>query len=257
MFDQQALFALAISLIAGLSTMLGTVVIFVGGGRNEKLLTASLGFAAGVMLSISFSDLVPQARDLIAAEKGAHMGIVWMDLFVIVGVLIALGLDYLVPHEAVYEEADRQHQDLFRVGVVSTLAIMLHNFPEGIATFMAGYSDTTLGISLGIAIAFHNIPEGVSVAMPVYFATKDKGKALKFTFLAGIAEPIGALLAFFVLRPYLNGFVVGSSFAFVAGIMLYISIEELIPSSRQYGHKRLALFSTLAGIVLMPLSHLI
>jgi ZIP family zinc transporter len=112
-------------------------------------------------------------------------------------------------------------------------------------------------VSLGVAIALHNIPEGVSVAMPVYFATKDKGKALKFTFISGISEPIGALLAFFVLRPFLNGFVIGASFALVAGIMLYISIEELIPSSRQYGHNRLALFSTFAGLVLMPLSHLI
>ncbi len=257
MLEQEALFALGISLIAGLSTMLGTVVIFVGESRNEKLLTTSLGFAAGVMLSISFSDLLPQARDLIATEKGAQMGIVYMDLFLVIGVFMALGLDYLVPHEAADDVKDRQHQDLFRVGVVSTLAIMLHNFPEGIATFMAGYSDTTLGVSLGVAIALHNIPEGVSVAMPVYFATKDKGKALKFTFISGISEPIGALLVFFVLRPFLNGFVIGASFALVAGIMLYISIEELIPSSRQYGHNRLALFSTFAGLVLMPLSHLI
>jgi len=256
MWEPQALFALALSTLAGLSTLLGALVILIGKGKSEKLLTSSLGFAAGVMLSISFSDLLPQARDLIGLEKGMEMGIIYMDLFLIAGVFLAIGLDYLVPHVEANASADRSHQDLFRVGVVSTLAMMLHNFPEGIATFMAGYSDQALGMSLAVAIAFHNIPEGISVAMPVYFATGDKSKALKFTFAAGIAEPIGALAAFLVMRPFLNQFVIGASFAFVAGIMLYISIEELIPSSRQYGHNRLALFSTLAGCVLMPLSHL-
>lgn len=137
------------------------------------------------------------------------------------------------------------------------LAIGLHNFPEGIATFMAGYEDITLGISIAVAIALHNIPEGIAVAMPIYFAIGSKSKAVKYTLLSGIAEPIGALLAFLVLRPFINDFVLGVIFCAVAGIMIYISIEELIPSSRQYGHDRAALVATLAGICLMSLTHLI
>lgn len=136
------------------------------------------------------------------------------------------------------------------------LAIGLHNFPEGIATFMAGYTDVSLGIQVTIAIAMHNIPEGISVAMPIYFATGSKWKAAKYTFLSGFAEPLGAFVAFLVLRPFINDLVMGIIFAIVTGIMLYIAIEELLPSSRQYGHKRLALISTFVGIVIMPLANL-
>jgi ZIP family zinc transporter len=160
-----------------------------------------------------------------------------------------------VPHEE-SEDDGREHKNLFRVGFVSMMAIGLHNFPEGIATFMAGYSNRSLGISIMIAIAMHNIPEGISVAMPVYFATGSKLKALKYTFLSGIAEPVGALLAFILLRPFINDLMMGVIFAIITGVMLYLSIEELIPSSRQYGYKNMALISTFAGIVLMPLSNM-
>ncbi len=120
------------------------------------------------------------------------------------------------------------------LGFVSTLAIGLHNFPEGIATFMAGYENMTLGISIALAIAMHNIPEGISVAMPIYFATGSKMKAFKYTFLSGIAEPIGATLVFLILKPYINDLTLGMIFGVISGIMLYIAIEELLPSSRQY-----------------------
>ena len=143
------------------------------------------------------------------------------------------------------------------VGVVSMIAIGLHNFPEGIATFMAGYKNISLGVSIALAISLHNIPEGIAVAMPIYYATNNKKKAVFYTFLSGIAEPLGALAAFLILRPFINDVVLGAVFAGVAGIMIYITIEELIPSSRQYGHDTAALLATFAGICLMPLSHAI
>ena len=146
--------------------------------------------------------------------------------------------------------------DLFSTGVISMIAIGLHNFPEGIATFIAAYKDSSLGITVAIAIALHNIPEGLAVAMPIYYATGKKGKALKYCALSGFAEPAGALAAFLILRPFINDVLLGAIFAIVAGIMIYISIEELIPSSRQYGHDRLAVFSTIAGICTMLLTHL-
>ena len=138
-----------------------------------------------------------------------------------------------------------------------TLAIALHNFPEGIATFMAAYKDVELGIAIAFAIALHNIPEGVSVAMPIYYATGSKSKALKYTFISGITEPIGAILAFLILKPFINDAVLGGIFAFVAGIMIYICIEELLPSSRQYGYNNHALIATFVGICIMPLTHVI
>ena len=249
--------ALMLSFIAGMSTLLGTLIVFVIKKKSERLVSASLGFAGGVMISVSFTDLLPNANELLLGYFGEKMGIVISTLFLLVGVLIAGGLDRFVPHIDEHHEEEYKHQNLFRVGFVSTLAIGLHNFPEGIATFMAGYEDITLGISITLAIAMHNIPEGISVAMPIYFSTGSFKKAFKYTFLSGIAEPIGALLAFLVLKPYINDFSLGAIFSLISGIMLYIAIEELIPSSRQYGYIKTALTATFIGIVLMPLTHII
>lgn len=257
MLDKQALFALGISVIAGMSTLLGALIIFITDSKSERTITLSLGFAAGVMISVTFTDLFPGSQNFFFEAVGQKKGILLSVLFLIMGILIGMGIDYFVPHEEYDEEnQEKPHQNLYRVGFVSMMAIMLHNFPEGIATFMAGYQDITLGITIAIAITLHNIPEGISVALPIYFATGSKKQALKYTFLSGIAEPVGAFLAFIVLRPFINDLVLGAIFGIVGGIMLYISLEELIPSSRQYGYKRLALFSTFAGICLMPLSHL-
>lgn len=257
MFDPQALRALLLSTLAGLSTLLGAVVVIFTKGKSEKLISASLGFAAGVMVSVSFTDLYPNAIALFGQTMSDKASILLSVGFLILGLLFALALDSFVPHETNEQTGNKEHKDLYRVGFVSMLAILLHNLPEGMATFMAGYEDMTLGISIAVAIAMHNIPEGIAVALPLYYATGKKSVAFKYTFLSGIAEPIGALLAFLVLRPFISPFVLGAIFALISGIMIYISIEELIPSSRQYGHERLALFSTLAGICLMPLTHII
>lgn len=253
--DQNTIAALIISFVAGISTLFGAIIIFFTKSKSKKLVSCSLGFAAGVMISVSFSDLLPEAQQAIGVYYGEKGAIIYSVIFMTLGLLLALAIDYFVPHEEYDpEKNDKAHPNLYRVGFVSMLAMMLHNFPEGIATFMASYNDPTLGMSIGLAIAFHNIPEGISVAMPICFATKSKLTALKYTFLSGVAEPIGALLAFLVLRPFINEFFLGAIFAVVAGIMIYISFEELIPTSRQYGYSRLALFSAFAGICIMPIS---
>lgn len=250
--------ALILSFGAGLSTLLGVFIIFFTKGKNEKLITISLGFAAGIMISVSFTDLLPNANQLLIEYSGHRPGTILSVVFLILGLLFAASLDKFVPHQE-YDEIQGQkpHQDLFRVGFVSMLAITLHNFPEGIATFMASYEDLSLGISIALAISMHNIPEGIAVAMPVYFATGSKKQAFKYTLITALAEPIGALLAFLVLQPFINEIVLGAIFALISGIMLYISIEELIPSSRQYGYDNLALIATFTGICLMPLTHAI
>lgn len=258
MFSDPSTRALILSTLAGLATLLGALTIFFAKTKNERLLSVSLGFAAGIMLSVSFTDLFPNAELLFAAGAGPKAAVLLSVAFLIVGLLIASAIDLFVPHEAFDPaQGEQPHQNLFRVGVVSTLAIALHNFPEGIATFMAGYKDAALGVSIALAISLHNIPEGIAVAMPVYYATGSKKKALKYTFLSGMAEPVGALAAYLILRPFIDDFVLGAVFAAVAGIMIYITIEELIPSSRQYGHDRAALWATFAGICVMPLTHAI
>ncbi len=258
MLTQPAVRALLLSSAAGLSTLLGAAVICFTNGRNERMLSVALGFAAGIMLSVSFTDLYPNAELLFRAIHSDKMAVSFSVLFLIAGLLIAAMIDRFVPHEA-YDPltGETPHKNLFRVGVVSTIAIGLHNFPEGIATFMAGYKDISLGVSITLAISLHNIPEGIAVAMPIYYATNNKRKAVFYTFLSGAAEPVGALAAFLVLRPFIDDFVLGAVFAAVAGIMIYITIEELIPSSRQYGHDKEALLATFTGICLMPLSHVI
>lgn len=167
MLEHPAVRALLLSFAAGLSTLLGALVVFFTKTKSQKLLAISLGFAAGVMLSVSFTDLYPNARDLLDQALGVRPGTLAAVASLAGGVLLAMALDHFVPHEGFDSvTGEAPHKDLFRVGFVSTLAIGLHNFPEGVATFMAGYEDAALGVSIAIAIAMHNIPEGISVAMP-------------------------------------------------------------------------------------------
>ncbi len=255
MMDSRALWALLLATLAGLSTLLGAAIILFTRGKSERLIAISLGFAAGIMISVSTIDLYPNALRLFGQTMTEQRSVLMSVAFLAVGVLIGFLLDLLVPH-AEYDEAAgvKPHQDLFRVGFVSMMAIGLHNFPEGIATFMAGYENIALGVSIAVAIALHNIPEGISVAMPVYFATGSRRRAFLYTLYSGIAEPVGALLAFLVLRPFISPAVLAAVFAGISGIMIYLSVEELIPPSRQYGHDRSALVATLLGFLIMPLT---
>ncbi len=252
---QNAWIPLLLAAGAGLATLLGTLIVFIK-ADSEKLVTCSLGFAAGVMISVSFVEMFPTSLNVFSAAAGAKLGVVYAVLSLLTGVLIAAWLDKLVPHEK-DSHGEKSHGNMYRLGMMSTLAIAVHNFPEGIATFMAGMADIRLAFSVALAIAMHNIPEGITVAMPVYYATGSRKKAFLYTLVSGISEPIGALLAFLVLRPFLSDIMMGVVFGIVVGIMLYIAIEELIPASRQYDHTRLALVSTFTGIILMPLTNII
>lgn len=257
MFDKNSVFPLLLSTIAGLSTVLGAIIIFFTKNKNERFLTFSLGFSAGVMITVSFTDLFPTAEDAISKYHGKVNGILWPILFLLIGALMAYLIDSFIPEEEKGTIPKCENDfDIFRVGLVSTIALMIHNFPEGIATFVSSYQDTRLGLSVTFAIALHNIPEGVAIAMPIYFATKSRFKAIKYAFLSGMAEPLGALIAFLCLKPFINELILGIIFAVVCGIMLYISFAELIPSSRKYGYTRLSLASIFLGICIMPITHL-
>ena len=254
--DNNIIFALALSFLAGISTVLGAIIAFGTRKKSDKAITFALGFSAGVMICVSFTDLFPYAEQALMNSYGKFYGVVLTMFYMLSGMIFAMLIDRFIPSEShVIEVNDKKHSKLFRVGFVSMIAITLHNFPEGIATFISSYQDVKLGLSITIAIAMHNIPEGIAVAMPIYYATGSKKKAFKYTLYSGLSEPIGALLAFLLLRPFINEFLLGLIFAFVMGIMLYISFEELIPSSREYGYNNLSLYSIFLGICVIPLTH--
>ena len=257
MLENNVLVPILLSTISGLSTVVGAIFIFFIKNRSSRFLTFALGFSAGVMITVSFTDLFPTAEDALIKYLGKYNGLLWAVLFLIIGAFMAYLIDIFIPEEE--KKALRSSNNngaLFRVGLISTIALMIHNFPEGIATFVSGYQDVTLGISIAIAISLHNIPEGLAVAMPIYFATKSKGKAIKYAFLSGMTEPIGAILAFLILKPFINELVLGIIFSIVCGIMLYISFGELLPSAQKYNHPRILLVSTFLGIVVMLITNL-
>ena len=258
MFSAPAVYALMLSLTAGAATVLGALPVFFSTGKNERVLAIALGLAAGVMLSVSFLDLYPEAERLLKTELSGQRAVFLAVLCLSAGIFLAAAVDRFVPHEAFDPETgEAAHKNLYRTGMLSVIVIGLHNFPEGIATFVAGYENPSLGASVAVAVALHNMPEGLCVAMPVYYATHSKKKAVIYTAFSAMAEPVGGLAAFLILHPFIDNTVLGVVFALVAGIMVYVAIEELIPSSRQYKHDREALWATFAGICLMPLSVLI
>lgn len=253
MLDKQAIFPLILSLLAGLSTVIGAFIVFFSKSNNKRLITFALSFSAGVMITISFTDLYPSAQIVLTKYKGDFNGILLTLLFIIIGAVLAYLIDLFFPDDNKNVSKD---SPLYRVGFVSMIALMLHNFPEGIATFISGYEDTQLGIYIAMAIALHNIPEGISIAMPIYYSTGKRTLAFKYTFISGIAEPIGGFLAFLFLKPFINELILSIIFALVAGIMLYIAFQELIPQSRKYGHTLVYICSLILGICIIPISHI-
>ncbi|MBR4126698.1 MAG: zinc transporter ZupT [Alphaproteobacteria bacterium] len=257
MFSAPAVHAFVLSTAAGAATVLGCFPVFFSSGKNERVLAVALGLAAGVMLSVSFLELYPEAERLFKTELSGKQAVLVSVLCLLAGVFSAAVVDRFVPHEDFNPETgEAAHKNLYRTGMLSVIVIGLHNFPEGIATFMAGYENLSLGASIALAVAIHNIPEGLCIAVPIYYVTHDKKKAVLYTALSGMAEPVGAMAAFWILHPFLNDALLGGVFALVAGIMVYVTVEELIPSSRQYKHDREALWATFAGICLMPLTRL-
>ncbi|WP_300384918.1 zinc transporter ZupT [Clostridium sp.] len=252
MLEKNIVIPLMLSVFAGLSTVLGTFIIFVSSKKSNKLITFSLSFSAGVMISVSLTDLLLSSIENLSKIHGASAGIAFSLLFMLIGGFFAFLIDKLIPDDNINEN----NNSLFRVGLVSTVALMIHNFPEGIATFVSGYHNTSLGISIALAISLHNIPEGIAIALPIYYSTKSKLKAFKFTFLSGLAEPLGAFIAFLFLRPYINENVLSIIFSIVAGIMIYISFTELLPKANSYKENYVYITSIFLGLCIIPLSHI-
>ncbi|MFH1873759.1 MAG: zinc transporter ZupT [Pseudomonadota bacterium] len=260
--------ALGLTLLAGLATTIGSFLAFFVKSTNRKFLSLALGFSAGVMIYVSFVEIFFKAKDSLVASLGITSG-TWLTVASFFGGIFLIGLiDKLIPsyenpheiHQA--EEIEDSHakthfRKLHRVGLMVALAIAIHNFPEGLATFMAALENPYLGVSIAVAIAIHNIPEGMSISIPIYYATNNKKKAFWYSSLSGLAEPLGAIIGYLIIRPFMNGLVFGITFAMVGGIMVFISLDELLPAAREYGEHHLSIYGLIAGMMVMALSLLL
>ncbi|OGS59005.1 MAG: zinc transporter ZupT [Elusimicrobia bacterium RIFOXYB2_FULL_62_6] len=253
-------FALMLSALAGLATGIGGIITFFTKHTSRRFLSSSLGFSAGVMIYISLSEMLPDARRLLSAEMGGRAGGWAAALAFFTGIAVTALIDFLVPepenpHEPHnIEETSGCPPRLLKTGIITALAITIHNFPEGIATMMTALHDTHVGVAIAFAVGMHNIPEGIAVAVPIYCATKSRAKALAWSFGAGLTEPIGAAIAYLLLAPYLGGTMLGLIFGVVAGIMVFISFDELLPSAHEYGHHHYAVYGLISGMAVMAVS---
>ncbi len=265
---ETVLIAFGLTVFAGLATGVGSALAFFAKRTNTKMLSVALGFSAGVMIYVSFVEIFFKARDCLVTELGA-IGGYWVTVLAFFAGMLFIGIiDKLVPsfenpHEAHRaEEMDMPEQaakfkKLYRMGIFTAIAIAIHNFPEGLATFVSALRDVKLGMAIAVAIAIHNVPEGVAVSIPIYYATGNRKKAFFYSFLSGLAEPVGALIGYAIVFSFFSEVVFGILFASVAGIMVFISLDELLPAAREYGEPHLAAYGLVAGMMLMALSLLL
>lgn len=289
--------AFGLTLFAGLATGIGSIIAFTAKRTNYRFLSVSTGFSAGVMLYVSFVEIFYKGTDALVAAYGDTLGH-WINVASFFGGILLIGLiDNLIPsaenpHET-HSEAETaplhdasapfpnfslaarrknvgahdqaiQPERLLRMGLFTALAIGIHNFPEGLATFLAALHDPHLGIAIAVAVALHNIPEGISVSVPIFYATGNRKKAFAYSFLSGLAEPVGAGVAYLGILFFFGGNgalippqIMGVMFGGVAGIMVYISLDELLPTSRAYGKGHDSLFGLIGGMAVMALSLLL
>lgn len=257
--------AFLLTLFAGLSTGIGSGLAFFAKKTNTKFLSISLGFSAGVMIYVSMIEIFSKAQDSLVGVYGQKLGNWYTILGFFGGIFLIAIIDKLIPEfenpheihkiEDVEKEVEyAKRNKLLKMGVLSAIAIAIHNFPEGLATFTAAITDPKLGIAIAVAIAIHNIPEGIAVSIPLYYATGSKKKAFWYSFLSGLAEPVGAIIGFAILMPYLNDTIFGLLFASVAGIMVFISLDELLPTAREYGEPHSAIYGLIGGMIVMAVS---
>ena len=271
---QSVLFAFALTFFAGLATGIGSLIALLARRTNTRFLSLALGFSAGVMIYVSFVEIFAKAQGVLTQAMGKTAGS-WTTVAAFFGgvALIAL-IDKLVPS---YENPHEMHSieemelgqsnlprneahnfaKLRRTGIFAALAIAIHNFPEGLATFTAALSEPALGVAIAVAIAIHNIPEGIAVSIPLFYATGSRRKAFLYSFLSGLTEPVGALVGYVLLMPFFTPTVFGVLFAGVAGIMVFISLDELLPAAEEFGEHHMAIYGLVAGMAVMALSLLL
>jgi ZIP family zinc transporter len=251
---ENAAAALGLTALAGVSTGIGSAIAYFIRRPRIAYLAFALGLSAGVMIYVSFVELLPLAV--------VDIGELWAVAVFFAGIVFIGAIDLLVPepenphnYQGMAEpEAPQQDRQLMRTGMLTALAIGIHNFPEGLATFAAALSNLRLGIFIAIAIAIHNIPEGIAVSVPIFYATGNKNKAFIYSLLSGVSEPVGALIGYLILMPFLSDDLLAATLSFIAGIMVYISLDELLPVAHRYGHGHLVIGGIVIGMAIMAVS---
>lgn len=261
---EKILFAFGLTLFAGIATGIGSALAFFAKRTNTKFLSIALGFSAGVMIYVSMVEIFSKAKVSLVGALG-DVGGSWATVGAFfAGIFLIAVIDRFVPSTSNPHEVCRvedkdcvQKVDsakLMHMGMFTALAIAIHNFPEGLATFASAIQDPSLGIAIAVAVAIHNIPEGIAVSVPVYYATGSRKKAFVLSFLSGISEPLGAIIGYLILFNFFNDVVFGLLFASVAGIMVFISLDELLPTAREYGEAHLSIYGLIAGMMVMAVS---
>lgn len=259
--ESNVFFALMLTIFAGLATGIGSIIAVFAKTTNTKFLAGSLGFSAGVMLYVSMIEIFQKSRTYLSAAAGDKMGYYLAVASFFAGILFIGLIDYFVPSAegdiGNLSDKDSRSVALKRMGFMTALAIGIHNFPEGLATFTSALKDPHLGIAIAVAIAIHNIPEGIATSVPIYYSSKSRKKAFLVSFFSGITEPLGAIIGFLILRPFFNDTMFGILFGAIAGIMVFISIEELLPMAREYEKSKVTIIGTVLGMAIIALSLLL
>lgn len=245
-------YAFILSFLAGISTILGALIIFFDKNKSSRVVISSLSFASGVMICVSLTDLLPNCYKMILNTNVVFPRLILTLIFMCVGIIISMLIDKYLPSD--YENKSNDSK-LYKIGIISMVAIVLHNIPEGIATFITSSNNLKLGITLTLAIALHNIPEGISIAVPIYHSTNNKLKAILFALLSGMSEVVGSIIAYLFLASFMNDNIMSALYAIIAGIMIHISIYELIPGAYKKGTLKEVFKYFIIGFVIMILSH--
>ena len=247
---------LLMTVLAGLATLIGGFVTFFVNKNNMKVLSLGLGFSAGVMIFVSFTEILTDAKELLSVHfPNSYPWLIFIGF--IVGVVISKIIDTFLPDhvdEDLFDESGQtpeSHHHIKRAGILTAVAIAIHNFPEGLGTFLVTSQNLTLGISIALAIALHNIPEGIAVALPIYHATGKKRYAMWYSFWTGMTEPLGAVIGIGLLNWFLPESCVGLLMAAVMGIMIYIAFDTLLPLSHEYGDWHYAVTGIMSGIIVI------
>jgi len=235
---------LIIASLAGLSTLLGGLVVFINFKDKEGFISLALSFSLSVMITLSIFELIPEGVKTLTNSYGFAWALLVAIAVFILGRIIVICINKKVSLLS-------NNNNLYRVGLLSMIALMAHNFPEGIATFMTSYNDLSMGISLGIAIALHNIPEGIEISVPIYYATGSKSRGIIFSFISGLAEPLGAIMAYLILKNFINERLISITLIFVAGIMITLAIEEMLPETNKYNKPIQNIIGLISGVILV------
>ena len=255
--SQNELYALLLTVAAGISTVIGSLIALFAKRTNTKFLAASLGFSAGVMIYVSMVEIFSKSREYLEAQCGVLPGNIWAASSFFAGIFLIGMIDYFVPSaegDIGSHPSGGTSVTLEKAGIMTALAIAVHNFPEGLVTFTSSLKDLHLGVMIAIALAIHNIPEGIATSLPIFYATGDRKKAFKLSLLSGLTEPFGAVIGYAFLRPFMNDAAIGVLFGMIAGIMMFISLEELLPMAREYEKSKATILSVILGMAIMAVS---